>query len=251
MFEEASFRIRDLTPRQFLLGLGKAIVPLFIAGLFLVYIYTLGETGRLLLPLLAAYFFPPFGKESVIPLGVSLGIHPALMAFSIAMVDVLVGLFLLWNYRVLYYVPFLGKWAHKMEVKARKMIQEGRGFSKLAYLGLILFVIVPFQGSGAVAATIIGKMSGMDAKKVWSAIIVGAFAGTFTVAYSFNLILNAFRANLLLGIGLVVVIAAVVLFFYFRWKRETGKSITLHDIKEVSLMAVTTGVEVEPSREEP
>ncbi len=131
------------------------------------------------------------------------------------------------------------------------MIQEGRGFSKLAYLGLILFVVVPFQGSGAVAATIIGKMSGMDAKKVWSAIIVGAFVGTFTVAYSFNLILNAFRANLLLGIGLVMAIAAVVLFFYFRWKRETGKSITLHDIKEVSLMTVTTGVEVEPSREEP
>ncbi|MDX1534928.1 MAG: small multi-drug export protein, partial [Thermoplasmata archaeon] len=198
-----------------------------------------------------AYFVPPFGKESVIPLGVSLGVHPALMAFSVAMVDVLVGLFLLWNYRVLYYIPILGKWAHKMEVKARKMIEEGRGFSKLAYLGLVLFVIVPFQGSGAVSATILGKMSGMDAKKVWSAIILGAFAGTFMVAYSFNFVLTAFRSNLFLGVGVVLAVVAVALFLYLRWKRETGKSITLHDIKEVSLMAVTTGVEVDPSPEEP
>ncbi|MFQ6012851.1 MAG: small multi-drug export protein [Thermoplasmata archaeon] len=250
MFEEASFRIRDLTLRQFLLGFGKAIIPLFIAALFLAYLYVMGETGRLLLPLLAAYFFPPFGKESVIPLGVSLGIHPALMAFSIAMVDVLVGLFLLWNYRVLYYVPLLGRWAHKMEVKAKRMIEEGRGFSKLAYLGLILFVIVPFQGSGAVSATILGKMSGMDAKKVWSAIILGAFAGTFMVAYSFNLVLTAFRSNFLLGVAVVLVVVAVALFFYLRWKRETGKSFTLQDVKEVSLMAVTRGVEADPTREE-
>jgi uncharacterized membrane protein len=138
-----------------------------------------------------------------------------------------------------------------MEVKAKRMIDEGRGFSKLAYLGLVLFVIVPFQGSGAVSATILGKMSGMDAKKVWSAIILGAFTGTFAVAYSFNLILSAFRSNLLLGVGLVVVIVAVVLFFYFRWKRETGRSITLHDIREVSLMAITTGVDVESPPEEP
>ncbi|MFQ5919488.1 MAG: small multi-drug export protein [Thermoplasmata archaeon] len=251
MFEEASFRIRDLSPRQLLLGLGKAVIPLFVAGTYLAYIYTLGETGRILLPLLVAYFVPPFGKESVIPLGVSLGVHPALMAFSVAMVDVLVGLFLLWNYKVLYYVPILGKWAHKMEVKAKRMIDEGRGFSKLAYLGLILFVIVPFQGSGAVSATILGKMSGMDARKVWSAIILGAFAGTFMVAYSFNLVLAAFRSNLLLGVGLVLAVVAVAVFFYLRWKRETGKSITLHDIREVSLMAVTTGVDVESPPDEP
>lgn len=251
MFEEASFRIRDLSLRQFFVGLGKAVVPLSIAGVYLAYIYTLGETGRILLPLLVAYFVPPFGKESVIPLGVSLGVDPTLMAFSVAMVDVLVGLFLLWNYKVLYYVPILGKWAHKMEFKAKKMIDEGRGFSKLAYLGLVLFVIVPFQGSGAVSATILGKMSGMDAKKVWSAIILGAFAGTFMVAYSFNLVLTAFRSNLFLGAGVVLVVAAVAVFFYLRWKRQTGKSITLHDIREVSLMAVTTDVKIESPPEEP
>ncbi len=250
MYEAKSFSIRELTLPQFLWGVAKATIPIFIAALYVIYIYTLGEMGALLLPLLAAYFFPPFGKESVIPLGISLGIHPAIMAISVAMIDVLVGLFLLWNYKALYYIPLLGKWARKTEMKAKKMIEEGRGFSKLAFLGLILFVIVPFQGSGAVSATIIGKMSGMDAKKVWLAIIIGALAGTFMVAYSFNLIITTFRSDFLLGITLVATVVVVVTILFLRSKKISPEVETsLKDIRDFSLFAANGGVEAENAEE--
>lgn len=252
MYEADGFAIRDVTLNQFLLGAAKATIPLFIAALYLAWVYTLGDVGKLLLPLLAAYFFPPFGKESVIPLGVSIGIHPALMAVSIAIVDILVGLFLLWNYRVLYYVPILGNWARKTELKAKKMIEEGRGFSKLAFLGLILWVMVPFQGSGAVSATIIGKMSGMDGKKVWFAIILGALAGTFMVAYSFNLIIVAFQSDFLLGIVIVATVATIVGILYYRSKRvHDGEDPSFQQIKDFSILATNGGVPVEQSPEAP
>ncbi len=250
MYEADRFTIRDVTLHQFLLGAAKATVPLFIAALYLVWVYSLGNMGTLIFPLLAAYFFPPFGKESVIPLGVSIGIHPALMAISIAMVDVLVGLFLLWNYRVLYYIPILGSWARKTELKAKKMIEEGRGFSKLAFLGLILWVMVPFQGSGAVSATIIGKMSGIDEKKVWLAIILGALAGTFMVAYSFNLIIVAFQSDFLLGIVVVAAVAAVVGILYYRTKRvHDGEDPSFQQIKDFSILAANGGEPVEGASE--
>ncbi len=250
MLEAAKYSIRELTLRQFLMGVLKALVPLTIAALYLLYIYSLGESGRVLLPLLAAYFFPPFGKESVIPLGVSLGIHPALMALSIAVVDILVGLFLLWNYRVLYYVPFLGKWARKTEMKAKKMIEEGKGFSKLAFLGLVLFVVVPFQGSGAVGATIIGKMSGMDAKKVWLGIAVGALAGTFMVAYSFNMILSAFRSDFLLGLTIVAAAAAVIIILFHHFRKMPDSDDSLRQIEDFSVLAANGGAEVGEARDD-
>lgn len=244
MYEAKQFSVRDLTLGQFLIGLAKAAIPLFIAAVYALYIYSLGETGKILLPLLAAYFFPPFGKESVIPLGISLGIHPALMALSIAVVDILVGLFLLWNYKALYYIPLLGKWARKTELKAQKMIVEGKGFSKLAFLGLVLFVIVPFQGSGAVSATIIGKMGGMEAKKVWAAIIVGALAGTFMVAYSFNLLIEAFRSDFLLGITAVATVTAVVAILYMRSRKLEGREDSaLKQVRDFSLLAANGGFE--------
>lgn len=249
MYETAHVRVRELTLRQFLIGVGKFLTPLFLAALFVLYVLSLGETGQVLLPLLGAYFFPPLGKESVIPLGISLGIHPAVMALSVATVDILVGLFLVWNYRVLYYLPLLGKWVRKMEAKARKMVEEGTGFSKLAWLGLVLFVIVPFQGSGAVSATILGKMSGMDGKRVWTAIATGALAGTFLVAYSFNLLIETFRTNFLLGLVVVSTIVAVLAIVVLRWKKTTGEEIHLRDFKEVTLLAANGGVEAPPEEE--
>ncbi|MEE9236220.1 MAG: small multi-drug export protein [Thermoplasmata archaeon] len=250
MYESTKFSIRELTLRQLLRGVLTAMVPLTIAAIYLLYIYTLGDVGKTLLPLLAAYFFPPFGKESVIPLGVTLGIHPALMAISIALVDIIVGLFLLWNYRILYYVPLLGKWARKTELKAKKMIEEGKGFSKLAFLGLILFVIVPFQGSGAIGATIIGKMSGVDAKKVLMAIVIGALAGTFMIAYSFTLILTAFRSDLLMGIVIVAAVAAIIVFLYHQFRRMPESDESLKQIREFSLFATKGGTEVESVEEQ-
>ncbi len=252
MYEAEGVAIRDSTLEQLLRGLAKIIVPLAIAAVYIGWVSSLGDVGNILLPLLAAYFFPPMGKESVIPLGVSLGVHPALMAVSVAIIDILVGLFLLWNYPMLYRVPILGKWAKKTEVKARKMIEEGRGFSKIAFLGLVLWVIVPFQGSGALSATIIGKMSGMDEKKVWLAIILGALAGTFMVAYSFNLIITAFRSDLLLGIIIVAAIAAVVAILYYRTRRvHDGEDPSFQQIKDFSILATNGGVVVEGSPESP
>lgn len=253
MYEAATYSIRELTLREFLWGAVKFLAPLVLAALYVLYIYSLGEAGAILLPLLGAYFFPPFGKESVIPLGISLGVHPAVMALSIAMVDILVGLFLLWNYRVLYYVPLLGKWARKMERKAQKLIQEGKGTGKLAWLGLVLFVIVPFQGSGAVTATILGKMGGMDAKKVWSAVIVGALAGTFMIAYSFHLLLDAFRSDPLLGLTVVAAFAVAVIILVLRWQRTTGEELTFEPIREVNPLMANGGVPevaVEPPESE-
>ena len=51
--------------------------------------------------LMFLYFVPPMGKESVIPIGIAQGIPWATLAFSIAFVDIVVCLFLIWNFYVL------------------------------------------------------------------------------------------------------------------------------------------------------
>jgi len=70
-----------------------------------------------------AYFFPPLGKESIIPIGVSGGeitiplynqqiivtsINPLIMALTIAFIDIVVALFLVWNYDLAEKIPIIG-----------------------------------------------------------------------------------------------------------------------------------------------
>ena len=72
------------------------------------------ELGKIW-PLLVAYFFPPLGKETVIPLGIGVlkegltvplvnikvspvSINPLSMALAVAFIDIIVALFLIWNY---------------------------------------------------------------------------------------------------------------------------------------------------------
>ena len=58
--------------------------------------------------LIVAYLLPPAGKETVIPLGIALGIPWWYMAISIAMIDIETGLFMALNFDLAYRLPFLG-----------------------------------------------------------------------------------------------------------------------------------------------
>ena len=98
-----------------IVGLTKFFLPFVIGGLGILSLYLLVDeesVGKLFF-LMFAYFFPPLGKESIIPIGVTGGeitipfinqhivvpeINPLIMALTIAFVDIVVALFLLWNY---------------------------------------------------------------------------------------------------------------------------------------------------------
>jgi len=68
----------------------------------------------------------------------------------------------------------------------------------------------PFQGSGAVGATIIGRMLGMEPKKIWFAVILGAVIGCFMIAYA-----SAFAITFLLGVNLLYVALSIVIIAIF------------------------------------
>ena len=73
--------------KKFELGFLKFIVP-FIIGIGIIVGVGLmldGSRKGLYWSLVSAYFFPPLGKESVIPLGIGSGFSPLFMALSIAL----------------------------------------------------------------------------------------------------------------------------------------------------------------------
>ena len=133
------------------------------------------------------YFIPPLGKETIIPIGV-LGeslhipftdevasippIDPMVMAISIAFVDIVVALFLVWNYDLAKKIPLIGDFMEKVEKIGRSSSEKYAWVKPLRFFGIILFVMVPFQGSGGLVGSILGRLIGMKPRNTFLAITI-------------------------------------------------------------------------------
>jgi len=209
---------------QVIIRLSKFFLP-FILGFSVI-----GGVGFLLeeslriryWPLVSTYFFPPLGKETVIPLGIASGIPPVIMALSIAFVDVIVALFLLWNYDLAKKIPIVGKFIIKVEEKG-KNVEEKYGWVKpLRFIGIVLFVIVPFQGSGGLVGSIVGRLIGMKPLNTFFAISIGAVIGTLLIGFFSNAFLAFARINTELSLALIAVIS-IIFASYFIFKKLKKK----------------------------
>lgn len=195
---------------------GMIVLKFFIApllGVLLVFILYLNfdfDTFSILGGWMLAYLFPPLGKESVIPLGIASGLDPLLIGLAVASIDILIALFLLWNYDFAKLIPFLGLWMEKMEKKGGKKFKEKPWLENLAFFGLILFVMFPFQGSGGLATSIVGRVFGINRYKVFLAIIIGAVVGCLLIAYFGYLFLEFFRNNLYQGLAILIAICIIL-----------------------------------------
>ena len=145
--------------------------------------------------LMVAYLLPPAGKETVIPLGIALGIPWWYMALSIAMIDVETGLFMALNFDLAYRLPFLGPVLSDLTKKTQQFITDHRWLASLWFFAIVLMVMVPLFGSGGVRGSIAGKLLGMNTLLVFLAILAGALIGCFGIALGSDAILAYLCTN--------------------------------------------------------
>ena len=202
--------------------LAKFFIPFILGfGVFAILWYLLKESVWMKVwPLITGYFFPPLGKESIIPSGVLVfGIDPLLMALSIAFVDIVVALFLVWNYDLAKKIPFVGKFMIKIEEKGKNVEQKYAWVKPLRFIGIVLFVMIPFQGSGGLVGSIVGRLIGMKPWNTFLAISIGAVVGCLLIASFANAFLIFAGINTTLTLILVAVIVAIIVIYYLIKKK--------------------------------
>lgn len=188
---------------------------------------------------MSGYFVPPLGKESVIPLTIiwmkSHGYDSAfyslfLVPFSIAFVDVATALFLAWNFDLALKIPLLGKWMKKMEDAGKRRMEQSKKSSAFLFWGIVAFVMVPFQGSGGVVASILGRIAGLSPAKTILAISIGAFAGCFTIGlisyFAADKLIEATGGDMFKMISVVAGVIVLILILF--WIASNRKYLTEH-----------------------
>jgi hypothetical protein len=145
--------------------------------------------------LMVTYLLPPAGKETVIPIGIALGIPWWYMALSIVMIDVETGLFMALNFDLTYRIPFLGPLLSDITKKTGQFITNHPWFAGLWFFAIVLMVGVPFLGSGGIRGSIAGKILGINNVLVFFAILIGSLIGCFGIALGSEAILTHLCVN--------------------------------------------------------
>ncbi|MDD2666179.1 MAG: small multi-drug export protein [Methanocellales archaeon] len=165
------------------LTLAKFFAPFGIAGIVaLLIIWTDSfEFGGVVL----SYFFPPtslLGRLWAIPFGLRLGLSLWEAMIAVVFVDLITSLFMVLNFDIALKIPFLGKLISKAERQGREYLKKYPFISRLAFLGIALFIALPFNGTNAVIGSIIGRIIGMKPWYAWSAVAMGSVLGCLLVA---------------------------------------------------------------------
>jgi uncharacterized membrane protein len=183
-----------------------------IVGLLVSILVVFPYRGAEFYGLLLTYMIPPAGKETVIPAAVAAGFSPFLVATYIAGIDMTVGWLMAWNWDLIRGIPVLGAIVERLMERGQAWMEEQPIVDRSAFLGLILFVFFPMQGSGAVAGITLGRLIGMPAQRAWLAIMIGALTASFAWAYAAGAIraaVFAFGLDVVLRASVVLIASAV------------------------------------------
>ncbi len=133
-----------------------------------------------LMSLFPASFIPPIGKNAILPavyaiVAKELGVSRAavLVGGTSILIDVLLGAYITFNFDYLRRVPKLGSAIRSGEEKLRTVFQRG-AMRKITFSFLVLFVMVPITGTGAVWASVLGRLMGFRPGVVLSAVFLGS-----------------------------------------------------------------------------
>lgn len=212
-------------------NLYRILIPPLIAIAFFILCLLLlpRETILILGGLMIAYYVPPAGKESIIPLGIGLGIPWWLMALTLTLLDVITSLFVIMNFALMRQIPRLGPWIEKTADIGREFMGEHPWIARWRIPGVAFFVFLPLQGTGGVGATVVGMMAGLTPGEILIAVVIGAAVESLLFAIGSELIWQVIMANLAIGIalavGTVMLLISLIVLFNRRYsqKREVEK----------------------------
>lgn len=193
--------------------------------LFLKYIYVPDDFYQIS-GLMLFYFLPPAGKETIIPVGIASGYSWYLMAISVTLLDVLSCMFMIWNFELVCKMPVFGGWTSACMKAGKKLIQKFPWIESLSSIGLGIFVLLPFQGSGGIASSVLGKILGISSWYLFLAISIGSFIGSSVIALGFYSIEYFFNPDSTLIIMCVVIIAVIGLAYRYVSQRKRTKMCT-------------------------
>lgn len=136
------------------------------------------------------------------------------LAALVVYIDLATTLVVMGGIHLLYRLPGAGKRFAAARASGWRVLQRNPWMYRAAWMGLAIFIAVPFNGTGALAGSVFGRLLGLSRASIISATGFGSVTGASVLALVSGIWaerINALASEPLLG--LLVVAAAIALTF--------------------------------------
>lgn len=161
----------------------RFFISTFPAVIAIVFLYSLGPTVYVTVSkvFLAFYFALGIGWIVSPAIGLASGMHPVTVVILLVFISSESSLIVSANYPLLEEVPLVGAYMERLRKRAMEIIEKRDLVKKVEYVGIFWFMFLPVYGSGPNVMTLVGRLLGLEWKKVWTVI-------TLSAAFRFSLV---------------------------------------------------------------
>ncbi|PWR73437.1 hypothetical protein DLD82_09290 [Methanospirillum stamsii] len=186
------------------------MIPFILGALLILTLWIMYDNPQFIqiVSLIFLYFIPPAGKESIIPAAIALGFSWQTVCFVFTYVDMVLCLFMLWNFNFVCKIPILGRWVYFLVQNGSNYLSKHSWVERFCFMGLITFIFLPLQGSGSIGGSILGRILGMSPYQIFTAV----FIGTMVQSYLIGVSMFAIQEYLDLNLWYLVVLVLLLMF---------------------------------------
>jgi len=187
-FDRQPDETRESYKRRMIFFVGPMALPFICYGLLcLVMFARSGDEGLKEFGKLVAgdwlYFLPGAGKITAIPMMVEADLAPPLVACSTVFLDTVMAFFVAFNFGYIQRFPITDRFTRVFLTESENLLKKHKWICKCSFLALVLYVMLPFKGSGGIGGTMLGMVIGLGRLRTWLAILIGSIIASFSLAY--------------------------------------------------------------------
>ena len=147
----------------------------------------------------------------------------------IGIMDSCTVLLIVYSLEPLYGVWLIGPFLEKTQAKTRIVLDAFPWMRSFAIFAVVLFVLFPVSGTGAIGGSFLGAFLGMHRVRLIFAVVFGGFLGGMTMAFlteRFGETIRRFNNNPWFIVSLVVVIVALLYAMNRSYKKALARAKT-------------------------
>lgn len=141
----------------------------------------------------------------------------------VAWIDFTVSILFLYHASFIYRIWKIGPWLESIRDTSRAIVAKSPWLGRFSFLGVVLYVGIPFLGSGAIFGSMLGQLLGLSRFASLLAVLIGTLLGNAFMLVLAEVIMQVpflRQQHPLVLLGVVVGIGLVVIVLQWRYARR-------------------------------